>query len=158
MADGWSMLTKLFSNVLLSQPDADDVGHATWLDKLSNRERTYVTLNRDDHVLKRSNDARPQGAHALGLGTDQPLALHANYIDISLMGALGTKDEDHEVFGKGTMNQQVYLCQFFTQALTGETVILDPNKNVESIERGVVFRLRQKREPKAPCLRIPVLP
>jgi esterase/lipase superfamily enzyme len=159
VADGHcSTEGRLFSTVLFSQPDADDVGHAAWLDVLALRERTFVTLNKDDHVLKRSTDARSPGAHALGLDTAQALAPHATYVDISNMGALGDKDEDHEVFGKGAMNQQIFLCQFFSQALTGEPVILDLAKNVERIDRAVVYRLRDRREPGAPCLKVPTLP
>lgn len=154
----WPQANDLFSAVLLSQPDADDVGHAQWLDELAVREKTFVTLNRDDNVLRRSTDSRPPGAHALGLDTVQPLAQHATYIDISRMGPTGEKDEDHEVFGKGAMNQQIFLCQFFTQAMTGQKVVLDPAKNVESVERGVVHRLRDKRQPGAPCLKVPELP
>lgn len=158
MAGHWPQANGLFSAVLFSQPDADDLGHAGWLDALAVRERTYVTFNQDDHVLRRSDEARQPGAHALGLGTSQPLAAHVTYVDISRMGALGKKDEDHEVFGKGAMNQQLHVCEFFTQALTGKPVILDKEKNVDSIDRKVVFRLRDKREPNAPCLRIPTLP
>jgi hypothetical protein len=141
-----------------SAPTADDVGHAEWLDEVDTREKTFVMLNRDDHVLQRATDARPAGAHALGLGTTHPLAQHATYVDISRMGRTGEKDEDHEVFGKGAMNQQILLCQFFTQALTGQTVVLDPATNVDSVERGVVHRLRDKREAGAPCLKVPELP
>lgn len=154
----WPQAKGLFSAVLLTQPDADDVGHAQWLDDVGTREQTFVTLNRDDHVLRRSTDARPAGAHALGLDTTQPLAQRATYIDISRMGPTGQKDEDHEVFGKGAMNQQIFLCQFFTQALTGQSVVLNPDTNVEAVERGVVHRLRDKRQPGAPCLKVPELP
>jgi esterase/lipase superfamily enzyme len=156
--ESWPAHKGLFSAVLLSQADADDVGHAEWLDALASTERTYVTLNRDDHVLKRSEDGRPSGAQALGLGTDQPLSPRATYVDISRMGPVGKKDEDHEVFAKGAMNGQLFLCQFFTQVLTGQAVVLDAAKNVESVERGVVHRLRDRREPQAPCLRVPELP
>lgn len=154
----WPDVKGLFSSVLFSQPDADDVGHSDWLGKLAERERTYVTFNRDDHVLKRSNDARPAGAQALGLGTVQPLSKRASYVDISAMGPLGKKDEDHEVFGKGAMNGQVHLGRFFIQTLTGETVRLDPQDNVEAIEREVVYRLRNQRDPGASFLRVPDLP
>ena len=144
--------------MLFSQPDADDVGHAAWLDPVAQREKAFVTQNRDDKVLRRSTDARPAGAQALGLGTAQPLAPHARYVDLSSMGELGQKDEDHEVFGKGAMNGQLHVCQFFMQALTGQTVVLDPAVNVESIEREVVFRLRSRSDPGAPCLKLPELP
>jgi len=154
----WPIANKLFSAVLFSQPDANDKGHAAWLDQVARRELTYVTQNQDDNVLKRSTDARPVGMHALGLGTDEPLAPNARYIDISRMGPLGKKDEDHEVFGKGAMNGQVYLCQFFTQVLTGSAVVLDPTVNVESVTNEVVYRLRDRCEPGAPCLTVPELP
>lgn len=148
----------LFSSVLFSQPDADDVGHASWLDLLAQRERTFVTQNRDDHVLRRSTDSRPIGAQALGLGTTQPLAPHATYLDLTSMGAIGNKDDDHEVFGKGAMNGQLHVCQFFTQALTGQAVVLDLATNVSGIDREVVYRLKGRYEPDAPCLKIPELP
>ena len=154
----WPQANGLFSAVLLSQPDADDVGHATWLDALAQRERSFVTWNRDDRVLANSTDGRPAGAQPLGLGTAQPLAPHARYIDLSRMGPLGQKDDDHEVFGKGAMNGELNVCQFFTQALTGQPVLLDPAVNVEAIEREVVYRLRSRREPGAPCLKLPQLP
>lgn len=153
----WPLSQGLFSAVLFSQPDADDVGHAAWLDSVGQREKTFITQNRDDKVLRRSSDARPAGAQALGLGTDQPLAPHAKYVDLSTMGDLGLKDEDHEVFGKGAMNGQLYVCQFFTQALTGQSVVLDPAVNVESIARKGIFRLRGRSEPGAHCLKVPEL-
>lgn len=154
----WPQAKGLFSSVLFSQPDADDVGHSLWLESLAQREKTFVTLNRDDHVLARSTDARPAGAHALGLGTSQPLAPKAVYVDISRMGPTGEKDEDHEVFGKGAMNDQLHICEFFNKALRGQTPTLDPNINVESIEREVVYRLRDHRVPGALCLKVPELP
>lgn len=154
----WPATAGLFSAVLFSEPDADDVGHANWLESLSLRERTYITQNRDDNVLLRSTDGRPAGAKALGLGTGEPLAAHATYVDLSNMGPLGKKDDDHEVFGKGAMNGQLYVCNFFTQVLTGQQVVLDPAINVDRVERSVVHFLKSRSEPGAPCLRIPKLP
>ena len=58
-------------------------------------------------------------------------------IDLTGMGPIGSEqDDDHEVFGKGAMNGQVYVCEFFEQALRGTGVVLDPGVNVDSIERG----------------------
>ena len=154
----WPAASGLFSSVLFSEPDADDVGHATWLEALARKEKLFVTQNHDDNVLRRSTDARPAGAQALGLGTSQALAPDAIYVDLTSLGAIGKKDEDHEVFGKGAMNGQLYVCQFFTQALTGQTVVLDPATNVAGIDRELVYRLKSRYEPAAPCLKIPELP
>lgn len=153
----WPEARALFSNLLFSQPDCDDVGHAEWLDEIASRESTYLTLNEDDKILKRSRDARPRGSRALGLGTSQPLSPQAKYIDISRMGPLGIDDDDHEVFHKGNMDGQVHLCRFFTEVLTGANVILD-QRNVESVERGVIYRLRHHLDRNAPCVETPRLP
>ena len=154
----WPAGEAVFRRVVFSQPDADDVDHAVWLDRLAAQEPVFVTMNNDDHVLRHSNNARPAGRHALGLGTMQPLAAHARDIDLTGMGAVGSgEDKDHEVFGKGAMNGQVYVCQFFEQALKGADVVLDTDTNVESIERGVVYRIKAKFDPSAPCLKLPKL-
>jgi hypothetical protein len=150
----WKIDQSTFSSVVLCQPDADDVGHALWLDSLATQEVVFVTFNRDDKVLKRSTDGRPAGSHALGLGTTEPLSGYARYVDLSGMGPIGSnKDDDHEVFGKSAMNGHVYVCQFFEQVLRGDPVVLDLTTNVESIDRNVIFRLKRKVDRNAPCLR-----
>lgn len=155
----WPAGDAIFRCVVLSQPDADDVNHEGWLERLATQESVFVTMNSGDHVLKHSNDARPPGRHALGLGTDQPLAAHARYIDLSGMGPVGSDmDKDHEVFGKGAMNGQVHVCQFFEQALLGLDVMLDPAVNVQTVQRDVVYQLRVRFDASAPCLRQPNLP
>jgi esterase/lipase superfamily enzyme len=154
----WPGVKALFSSVLLTQPDADDVGHSVWLNRLAQREQVFVTLNADDHVLLRATDARSPDRHALGLGTDEPLAPLAHYIDLARMGALGKKDEDHEVFGKGAMNGQLHVCHFFEQVLKGQPVQLDPASNLDGIEREVIYRLKSRLEPSNPCMKIPKLP
>lgn len=154
----WPFASPLFSSVLLSQPDADDIDHHVWLDRLASRERVYVTLNADDRVLLKSKDARPAGARALGLGTNEPLAQQATYVDLTNMGPTGDQDDDHEVFGKGAMNGQIYVCEFFTQVLTGRAVVLDRTSNVEGVDRKVVFKLKNRHQPGAPCLKVPDLP
>ena len=153
----WPTGAPLFSQVVLSQPDADDIGHIEWLGKVGAREKVFSTQNADDKVLKQSTDARPAGAHALGLGTSEPLAQNVKYVDLTSMGALGATDDDHEVFGKGAMNGQVNVCAFFEQALLGKTVTMD-DSNVASIAREVVYTLKQRSDAHSPCLRIPALP
>lgn len=143
----WPSGQRLFERIVLSQPDVDDVGHRMWLDELASRESVFVTLNQHDKVLLRSRQARPDGCHALGLDTKESLATQASYVDLTNMGPVGSAmDDDHEVFGKGAMNGQVYVRQFFEQALTGRPVILDMARNVESVTRDVVYRLKKKFE------------
>lgn len=156
---GWPDAAPVFRQVVLSQPDADDIGHAAWLDRLGQKETVYVTWNADDRVLRQSDDERPNGAHALGLGSTQPLAAHCRYIDLTGMGPIGqAEDDDHEVFGKGAMNGQVFVCQFFEEVVRGRAATLDTGSNVAAVERDVVYRLKAHFDPKAPCLKAPKLP
>lgn len=155
----WPSPAALFKQVLISEPDADDVGHSTWMSALGARESVFTTFNEDDGVLRQSTDSRPHGRHALGLGTTEPLARNVRYIDLTAMGRLkGDVDDDHEVFGKGAMNGQVNVCRFFEQTLLGKEIILELGNNVESIEREVIYKLKRLSEPGAPCLKRPVLP
>ena len=153
----WPTVGPLFTQAILSEPDADDVGHSAWLGMLGGHEKVFSTLNADDKILQRSDNTRPAGAHALGLGTSEPLAPNVKYVDLTSMGALGAVDDDHEVFGKGAMNGQVNVCVFFEQAILGKNVTLD-DSNVESITREVVYTLKQQSNVHAPCLKIPTLP
>jgi hypothetical protein len=155
-AQNWPS-NRLFKSVVLSQPDADDTDHAEWLESIALKERVYVTFNRDDHVLARSNDDRAPGARPLGLGTVQPLAPSAIYIDLTKMGTLGKKDDDHEVFAKGAMNDQLYVCEFFVQALIAGAVNLVVDDNVETKTLENLYVLKQSYKPDAPCLRKPSL-
>lgn len=131
----------LFSHVLLTQPDADDAGHAAWLEPIASVEDVYVTSNADDWVLQQSNDQRPAGCKPLGLGTGEPHAPSARYIDLSDMGPFGKHDNDHEVFAEAAMDGQRHVWKFFSQAIRGETVVLDLAANVAKID-GNTYRLR----------------
>lgn len=150
--------TRVFKQVVFSEPDADDVGHVKWMTALGAIEQVYSTFNEDDKVLKRSTDDRPTGAHALGLGTAAPLAPNVSYIDLTSMGTLGAADDDHEVFGKSAMNGQLNVCTFFEQAILGKEVVLD-DRNVVNVSKEVVFKLKQRTGDKnSPCLKVPDLP
>lgn len=155
----WPGAARVFSQVVLSEPDSDDVGHSGWLSRLADNEQVYVTWNADDKVLRRATDSRPAGSRPLGLGTTQPLAPNCSYIDLTGMGAIGSEeDDDHEVFGKSAMNGQVYVCKFFEDALRGRKISLDLGVNVQSVDRDVVYHLASKFDPSAPCLKVPKLP
>jgi esterase/lipase superfamily enzyme len=157
-ADGWPKANAVFSSVLFSQPDADDVGHSPWVSRLAAIEKVFITFNRDDKVLLKSTDERSEKTHALGLGTTEPLAPNATYIDLSNMVYSGERDDDHEVFGKGAMNGQIYVCGFFQELLKGEVPrISTTDNNVESVV-GNVVRFKNKVVLGSPCLKVPELP
>jgi esterase/lipase superfamily enzyme len=156
-ANNW-LTESCFKYVLLSQPDADDVGHEDWVEKLASVEKLFITMNANDWVLLKSTQSRPAGRKALGL-VPGSFSNKATYIDLSNAGLRGKKDEDHEVFGKNAMNGQVHVCEFFTQVITGKPVLMDKS-NVESGDTFglVVLKNLQSNASKTPSLKVPKLP
>ncbi len=133
----WISEKPLFSNVLLSSSDANDLNHKEWVDKISAVESVYITVNADDDTLNRSMDERPEGARALGLEPGTELADKAIYVDITNLGkekeGKNKKTEVHELFHKKSMYQQIHVCNFYHQVLTGQSVILNGENSIEVI-------------------------
>jgi len=141
----------LFSNIVLSSSDANDIGHAAWVEKISSSENVYVTINADDHILNKSTDQRPVGAAALGLEPGDELASRTIYIDVTKLGSeRGTITDRHELFNKPGMHKQIYVCSFFQQSLTGHTVVLNTQNSTEVIP-GQRYKLKFERDGANDC-------
>lgn len=144
----------LFSNVVFSASDSNDTDHAAWVEKIGDTENVYLTINADDKILKKSNDQRPAGAAALGLEPGTHLARNAVYVDITNLGSEQNgkkrKTKRHELFNKPGMHGQVYVCEFFEQALTGRTVSLN-EQNSNEVVSGRRFTLNYNRNESNDC-------
>lgn len=105
---------KLFNTVVLSSADADDVGHASWVNEIAGLERVFVTINPDDPTLLESTDSRPSSAHALGLGAGANVALSANYVQF--------REKAHEVFTQRANRSDV--SNFFAAVFKDGTIPL----------------------------------
>lgn len=152
--DGWieNDGKPLFSNILLSASDADDVEHAEWVEQISATENVYITINADDKVLKKSND-RPSGTAPMGLEPGSKLANKATYVDVTRLGKRkGKKTKKHELFNKPGMYDQVHVCQFFHQVLTGESVILNDDNSTEVVPNKR-YKLLHKRSNTNNCFK-----
>lgn len=101
-----------FNRVVLSSADADNLGHAAWVDKIASVERVFVTVNPSDSVLKRSKEARAPNAAALGLVPGDVLAQHPMYVHIDLDG--------HEVFTRGRRHPEIE--RFFAAVFAGTEI------------------------------------
>lgn len=132
---GWpSGTTRLFSNVLLTGADADAKGHEQWVQKISVVENTYLSINYDDDILKKSTDQRPHGVLPLGREPGKTLAPNATYIDVSrLSSKKGKGTGQHEMFNKLGMHNQVYVCHFFDAVLKGA----QPTLSAENVEKTI---------------------
>jgi hypothetical protein len=126
LQNGWPAKRKpIFSNVLFTEPDADNLNHPIWMDQISSQENVYITINNDDVVLDRSTDARPPGAAALGLKPTADLSWSATYLDFTKLGDKVNKaTRVHEIFDKDGMKYQVHICTVIEQVMIGETPTL----------------------------------
>src|ERR1051326_1842550 len=117
--NGWrpSASGALFTNVILSSADADNLGHAAWVEKIAAVERVFITVNRNDDTLVRSHEGRQPTAVALGLDPGELLSEAATYALISINA--------HEIFTKRTDHQEI--STFFAAAFEGREIPLgDP--------------------------------
>lgn len=126
LQNGWPAQTQpIFSNVLFTEPDADNLNHPVWMDQISSKENVYITVNNDDVVLDQSTDARPPGAAALGLRPTEDLSSAATYLDFTKLGdKINKATRVHEIFDKDGMKFQVHVCTVLEQIMLGETPTL----------------------------------
>lgn len=124
--NAWALESKqnrkdpLFSQILLTSPDAANIQHAEWLSKISQAENVFISINKNDDVLEKSTDGRKAAEKALGLDPVQPYSAKTTYLDLTGLGDAPNKPIGaHEIFNKEKMKNQVYLCQIFDQLLTG---------------------------------------
>lgn len=122
LQNGWPAHGKpIFSNVLFTEPDADNLNHPVWMNQIASKENVYITVNNDDVVLDRSTDARPPGVVALGLKPTEDLSSSATYLDFTKLGDKVNKaTRVHEIFDKDGMKFQVHICTVLDQIMTGE--------------------------------------
>lgn len=126
LQNGWPAQGQpIFSNVLFTEPDADNLNHPLWMDQISSKENVYITVNNDDVVLDQSTDARPPGAAALGLKPTADLSQGATYLDFTKLGDKVNKaTRVHEIFDKDGMKFQVNICTVLEQIMLGEVPTL----------------------------------
>jgi pimeloyl-ACP methyl ester carboxylesterase len=128
---------KLFANIVLSAAAVKSKRHHRWLGRIEASERNYVMVNPDDKALLLAGFAfRPnmlgREVRAPGVSPEQ-----AVYVDLSRLGV------NHRYFVPGRQKGQVHLKTFYSQALTGQAVDLDPITDPVEID-GVGLRSIRK--------------
>lgn len=146
----WPTETPLFSQVVLTSPDADNVEHWQWLSEISQVENVYVTINKDDDILEKSTDSREPGREALGRNPVLPLSSKATYLDLTKLGKKpGQATGAHEVFNKEGMKGQALYCQLFHQLISGQKP--DLTATTDLTEQNNYFKIKFAINNSAPC-------
>ncbi len=149
---GWKFPKRLFSHILLTSPDANDINHEIWLDQLAEKEIVYVTINKDDNILLKSTDARPNKALALGLGDKKVYGKKATYLDFTNIGDQpGQANDAHEIFNKPNMKNQKNICDVFHSLLISDKP--DLNKAATETLQKNYLKFKFKTDQNASCFK-----
>lgn len=105
-----------FDNIIMVAADANNEGHAEWVNTIQCRNRVYITINEDDGALRASRmKAGEEQKARLGHYPYNLFAERAVYVDFT---DLPHVSDSHAYFeGKPLTNRKV--SAFFTQALNG---------------------------------------
>lgn len=107
--------TGIFKNVVLHQADADNPGHAGWVDKLGKNSRVIITLNETDDVLDFSDIFNP---NRIGNTASNLCSSVANYYDFT--HAEGA-DDSHRLWHKPAL-ENGNIKEFFARVFHGRNV------------------------------------
>lgn len=108
----------IFDNVIMVAADANNLDHATWLERIRFKRRLYVTINENDQALaasriKSGQDQLARLGHVL-YGLNAARAHYVNFTDSAWVG------NSHAYFEGNTRAKNEYVQQFFNSALNGE--------------------------------------
>jgi esterase/lipase superfamily enzyme len=110
MSQAYQAETRLFTNVVLSQADVNNIDHPKWVDRVMAGQRTYVTINENDKILGWSETVNPP---RLGKTLVNLTAGRAQYFDFTPGKGVGHK---HQLWGE-VKNATAKL--FFDAVLNG---------------------------------------
>lgn len=118
---GWfpQSTTPMFSKIFFTSPDSDNINHWLWLHEIGRVEKVYLTINKSDDILEKSNDDRDNGAKPLGLKPVLPYSENITYLELTDVAGGA-----HEVFNKDNMKSQSYYCQIFDRVLHGNDPLI----------------------------------
>jgi hypothetical protein len=127
--------TKIFNNVILTQPDVDVDPHTEWVEMLDHCKQVYVTIHEDDSVLKWSDLTNPD---RLGNTVKNLRGQGVVYFDFTDGRWVGST---HGVFYKTARKNKV-VYEIFRRALTGRRAERTPA--IVYNERHNTYELRDK--------------
>lgn len=113
---GWQRPTTgpVFTNVILSSADPDNLTHAPWVTEMARVERVFITVNPDDDILRRATEARPPNTVALGRDPGNVLSENPAYVFLRI--------DAHEIFTKRASHPRI--TAFFQSIFANNEVSL----------------------------------
>lgn len=111
LSTAYQQETRLFTNLVLSQADVNNVNHIKWVDQVVVGQRTYITINEKDKILSWSESINPPRLGKTLANLEGKTAL---YFDFTRGKGVGNK---HQLWGE-VKNETVKT--FFQLVLTGE--------------------------------------
>ena len=108
----------VFDNVIMVAADANNLDHATWLERVRFKRRLYVTINENDQALaasriKSGQDQLARLGHVL-YGLNAARAHYVNFTDSAWVG------NSHAYFEGNPRAKNDHVHNFFKAAVNGE--------------------------------------
>ncbi|MCK5633374.1 alpha/beta hydrolase, partial [bacterium] len=131
----------LFNTILLNAADVDTENHHRWVDKISESENIYITLNRHDPVLQSSAKAinnkirLGQKLESIFNG-EYPFSKNAVYLDLSKTGVL------HKYYMKKKHKENKSITYFYEKVLNGEKIELTEKHGIYKVEEKPVYYVK----------------
>ncbi|MCD4817910.1 MAG: alpha/beta hydrolase [Candidatus Cloacimonetes bacterium] len=131
----------LFNTILLNAADVDTENHHKWVDKISESDNIYITINNNDPVLHSSakainNKIRLGQKLKSMFNGEYTLSKKAVYLDLSQTGVL------HKYYMKKKHKGNESLKYFYEQVLNGEKVKLTEKHGIHKVEGKPVYFIK----------------
>lgn len=110
LSQAYQAETRLFTNVVLSEPDVNNIDHTKWVDKIVTGQRVFSTINENDKILSWSETVNPP---RLGKTLANLVSTKAQYFDFTLGKNVGNK---HQLWGEV---KNTTVKAFFDAVLNG---------------------------------------
>lgn len=115
----------IFDNICLVAADANNEGHAGWVDRMDFRKRLYIVINEDDYALawsrrKPGDEQKVRLGHSLsGLNSRK-----AKYIDVTKADWV---NNEHSYFQGEPVEKNIRLRRLFADLFEGRAAELNPD-------------------------------
>lgn len=110
LSQAYQAETRLFTNIVLSQADVNNVNHVKWVDQIVTGQRIYITINENDKILGWSESLNPP---RLGKTISKLESKTAQYFDFTSGKDVGNK---HKLWGE---IKNATVKDFFSTVLNG---------------------------------------
>lgn len=128
-----SLDSKLFDTIILNSADVDAKGHDTWVNKIDFTDNLYITVNKNDPILRFAAIHNRQKRLGKNIKKKVDLSGKANYVNFDKV------DVNHRYYLHAGQNKNCYIKSFYEAVLSGNPIDLSDEHGFEKGDRDGVY-------------------